>query len=133
MMPIALADLPLYSTPRQVAEVFGFTEQQVRGLVRSGRLDHKLVGTRVHIPKWAIEAFYAETEQKVQPCRDETQARTFNGTATGIAGTSPTPKAVAAGSAARALQIAQSLKSPSQSSSTPALETPGRVIPLRSS
>lgn len=130
-MALALADLPLLATPKQAAEVMGPTEAQVRSLVRAGQIACVMIGKRVMIPRNAIEQFIADN--MVTPCRAETQGHVYTGTATVRAGTSPGPSEVAAGSAARALQIAHKLKSPSPNSSTRAPENPGRVIPLRSS
>src|SRR4051812_9161810 len=106
---VALADLPLLVTPKQAAEVMGPTESQVRGLIRDRRLAHVMVGSRLMIPREAIEQFIASNT--VIPCREETQDRGYIGTGAGTAGTSPIPSAAAAGSAQRALQIARSLKS----------------------
>ena len=132
--PVQLAGLPMLVTPKQAAAVMGPTESQVRGLIRDGRLAHVMIGKRVMIPRTAIENFIAENT--VTPCPDATKVHISTG-AIGQggmpSGTSTTLKTAAAGSAARALQIASSLKSRSPSSLTPAIETPGRVIPLRSS
>jgi excisionase family DNA binding protein len=125
-MPRAVADLPLLATPKQAAEVMGPTESQIRGLIRSGRLAHTLVGARVMIPRDAIEAFIINNT--VTPCRAETRVPTSTGIATASLGTSPGPSEAAAGSAARALRIAASLKSPSPNSSMPATAERGRVI-----
>jgi excisionase family DNA binding protein len=133
-MPRALADLPLLATPKEAAAVMGPTESQVRGLIRTGRLAHTMVGKRVMIPRDAIEQFIVNnTTNTVTPCRDETKDHASTGTATASAGTSPGPKEAAAGSAARALRIAQSLKSPSPNSCTKPDEPAARVIRLRSS
>jgi excisionase family DNA binding protein len=126
-----LDDLPMLATPKQAAAVMGPTESQVRGLIRDGRLAHVMVGRRVMIPRQSIEQFIAENT--VVPCRDETQERVSAFSKSADASTSSGLKMVAAGSAARALQIASSLKSRSPSSSTSVPETLGRVIPLRSS
>jgi excisionase family DNA binding protein len=126
-----LSDLPMLATPKQAAQVMGPTEAQVRGLVRNGRIAHVLVGKRVMIPRTAIEDFISQNT--VQPCRGETQERAYAFSKSVDATTSSGLKTVAAGSAARALQIASSLKSRLPNSSTSEPETPGRVIPLRSS
>jgi excisionase family DNA binding protein len=128
-MPLVLDDLPMLATPKQAAEVMGPTEAQVRGLIRSGRLAHVMVGARIMIPRMAIENFIIENT--VAPCRDETKDRVSTGTGIANVGTSPGQNEAAAGSAARALKIAASLKSHSPNSSTPATREPGRVIPLR--
>jgi excisionase family DNA binding protein len=132
--PVQLAELPMLATPKQAAAVMGPTESQVRGLIRDGRLAHVLIGKRVMIPRMTIENFIAENT--VTTCPDETKVHISTGAIGPVgmpSGTSTTLKTAAAGSAARALQIASSLKSRSPSSSTSAIETPGRVIPLRSS
>ena len=127
---VQLNDLPMLATPRQAAAVMGLTEAQVRGLVRGGRIGHIVVGKRVMVPRDAIERFIADNT--VQPCRVETLDHASGSSKSGAAITSSGLKAVAAGSAARALQIADKLKSRSPSSSTCVTETPARVIPLRS-
>lgn len=132
--PLSLADLPMLATPRQAAEVMGPTEAQVRGLIRVGKLAHVMVGTRVMIPRDEIGKFIlANTQHGGASCRDETMDRACSGTAIASPGTSPGQSEAAAGSARRALAIADRLKSPSPNSSTPPTEEPGRVIPLRSS
>jgi excisionase family DNA binding protein len=132
-MPLAVADLPRLVTPKQAAEVMGPTEAQVRGLIREGKLAHVMVGARIMIPREAIDQFIVQNTRGGVQCHDETKDRGSTGTATANVGTSPGLSEVAAGSAARALAIADKLKSPSPSSSTPAHETQGRVIPLRCS
>jgi excisionase family DNA binding protein len=122
--------LPMLLTPKQAAEIMGPTEDQIRGLIRSGKIAHVPVGRRVMIPLAAIERFIAENT--VLLCRDEIQAPGSGSSKSEGPFTSCGRKEVAAGSAARALQIAQSLKSPLPNSSTPAAGAPGRVIPLRS-
>ena len=126
-----LADLPMLTTPKQAADVMCLTEMQVRGLIRCGRMAHVLVGKRLVIPRDAIDQFIHQNT--VQPCRVETQVPGFAFSKSEDASTSSGLKMAAAGSAARALQIASSLKSRSPSSSTSVAETPGRVIPLQSS
>ena len=131
--PVQLSDLPMLATPKQAAAVMGPTELQVRGLIRDGRLAHLRIGKRVMIPRAAIEHFIAENT--VIPCPDETKVHIFTGARgpEGMpSGTSTTLKTAAAGSAARALQIAGSLKSRLPNSSTSGPETPRRVIQLRS-
>lgn len=130
-MARALADLPLLATMKQAAEVMGPTESQVRALVRAGKLAHVPVGSRIMIPRSAIENYIAQNT--VQPCRDETQARVCDSSRSADATTSSGQNAVAAASAARALAIADKLKSPSANSSPRKADPPGRVIPLRSS
>jgi excisionase family DNA binding protein len=129
--PVQLADLPMLATPKQAAQVMGITESQARGLVRVKRIGHIVVGKRIMIPRNAIEPFIADNT--VPPCRVEIPGPAYGSSKSGTATTLSGLKAVAAGSAARALQIANKLKSRSQSSSTCEPGTPDRVIPLRSS
>jgi excisionase family DNA binding protein len=128
---VQLADLPLLATPKLAASVMGLTESQARGLVRGGRIGHILVGKRVMIPRDAIERFISDNT--VPPCRVETQDLVSVSSKSAAVITSSGLKAVAAGSAARALQIADKLKSRLPSSSTCETETPAHVIPLRCS
>ena len=74
-MPLAIADLPLLVRPRQVAEVLGITESQVRTLIRIGRLPHIAIGSRPHVPRDKIESFLTDT--MVPACRDETPVPAF--------------------------------------------------------
>jgi excisionase family DNA binding protein len=131
MMPLQLADLPMLAPPKLAARVMGLTESQVRGLVREGRIAHIHIGKRFVIPRAAIESFIADNT--VPPCRVETQDRASASSKSVAATTSSGLKAVAAGSAARAQQIAERLKSRSPNSSTSAPATLAPVIPLRSS
>ncbi|RAI35750.1 hypothetical protein CH340_05090 [Rhodoplanes serenus] len=124
-------DLPLLATPKHAAKLLGVTDSQMRGLIRSKRIAHVLVGSRVMLPRDAIMQFIVDNT--VQPCRDETRALVSASSTSAAVTTSSGQRAVAAGSAARALQIASKLKSPSPSSSTFGAATPGRVTPLRSS
>jgi excisionase family DNA binding protein len=128
--PVDLADLPMLATPKLAAAVMGLTESQARGLVRAGRIGHIVVGKRVMIPRNAIEAFI--TDNMVPPCRVEIPGPACASSKSAVATTSSGLKAVAAGSAARALQIADRLKSRSPSSSISEPAIPARVIPLRS-
>jgi excisionase family DNA binding protein len=128
--PVQLADLPMLATPKLAAAVMGLTESQARGLVRAGRIGHIVVGKRVMIPRNAIEAFIAAN--MVPPCRVEIPDHAYASSKSGAATTSSGLKAVAAGSAARALQIADKLRSRSPNSSISEPETPARVIPLKS-
>jgi excisionase family DNA binding protein len=125
-----ISDLPMLTTPRAAAEVMGLTEQQVRSLIRDKKIAYVRVGKRAHIPRAAIEEFI--TQNTVAPCRDEIQEHGCVSSKNEDAFTSSGLKAAAAGSAARALQIASELKSRSPNSSTCEPETPARVILLRS-
>jgi hypothetical protein len=126
---LEIADLPELASLAETGKVMGLSVLQVRALVRSRRLEHVLVGRRVFVPKAAIPRFIAENT--VQPCRGETQAPDFASSSIGAATTSAGPRMGAIGSAQRALQIAASLNSRSPNSSTPEVEPPGRVIPLK--
>ena len=128
---LELDDLPELATLAQTAEVMGLSVSQVRRLIQSRRLEHVLVGLRPFVPKSAIPRFIAENT--VQPCRDETPAPASAFSKNGVASTSAGPKAAAAGSAARARQIANKLKSPLRSSCASEHEPAARVIPLKSS
>jgi excisionase family DNA binding protein len=126
-----VANLPLLATPKQASEMMGLSVAQIRALVKSRKLAHVPVGSRNMIPRDAIQQFIVDN--MVTPCRAETQDRAFAISASAGAGISCGPSEAAAGSAARALLIADRLKSPSQTSSTLTPERRGRVIPLRSS
>lgn len=128
---LQLDDLPALASLAQTAEFMGLSESQVRQLIRSRRLEHILVGRRPFVPKTAIPRFIAENT--VQPCHDETPAPVSASSKSGAVFTSAGPKLVAAGSAARARQIANKLKSRSPSSCASEHEPAARVIPLKSS
>ena len=131
-MTAAIDSLPLLATPKMAAPVMGLSEPQVRDLVREGRLRYVRVGKRYVIPRDAITTFI--TENTVEPSwQDETQARGSTSSKNADVITSSGPKAAAAGSAARARQIAHALKSRSPNSSTCEPAAPARVIPLKSS
>ena len=131
-MSMAIENLPLLTTIKVAGEVLGLTDDQVRGLLRERRIRYVLVGKRYMIPRDAIATFI--TENTVEPrCQDETRGRDFDSSTSASAITSFGPRTAAAGSAARARQIASKLKSPSSNSCTSATEAPGRVIPLKSS
>jgi excisionase family DNA binding protein len=98
-----LDELPLLATPKEVARVTGISESQVRGLIRTRRIAHLLVGKRVMIPRQEIVRFISDNT--VMPCRDETQDHISILSKNANATTSSGLKVAAAGSAARALQI----------------------------
>jgi excisionase family DNA binding protein len=124
-------ELPMLCTAKQVAAVMGLTPQQVRSLIRDQKIAYVRVAGRRMVPRDAIEEFIIQNT--VKPCHGETPERACASSKSEVAFTSSGLKAVAAGSAARALRIASELKSPSQSSSPAASDPPARVIPLRSS
>ena len=103
-------------TPKQLAARVGLKERSIRALINSGRLEHVMIGCRVHIPAGAFERFIEAN--KVTPCQSETTARGCNGLPTGAPITSHGQNAVAATSAALTRQIAEKLKqsSPKKSS-----------------
>jgi hypothetical protein len=126
-----LDDLPELASLAQTAQVMGLTVFQVRGLIQSRRLEHVFVGHRLFVPKTAIPRFIAD--HTVQPCRDEIPAPVSGSSKSGVPSTSAGPKLAAAGSAARAHQIASKLKSYSPSSCASVRAPAARVIPLKSS
>jgi excisionase family DNA binding protein len=123
-----LDDLPMLVTPKQAAEFMGPTEAQVRGLIRNRRLAHVLVGKRLMIPRHAIERFIEDNT--VHPCHAEIQVPVSVSSISAGASMSSGPRMAAAGSAARALLIAKSLKSRSPSSSTDEPEPPVPASPV---
>jgi excisionase family DNA binding protein len=130
-MTTAIENLPLLASPKMAAEVMGLTESQVRYLLHEGRLRYVRIGKRAMIPRDAIEAFIAENT--VQPTsQGETKALGSFSAPNAAATTSAGQRAVAAGSAARALQISSKLKFSSPSSSTNKSAPPAPVIPLKS-
>ena len=118
-------------TPRQLAARVGLTIGQVRGLIATGRLEHVMIGSRVHIPNDAFARFL-ET-QRVKTCQDETKGPASDGSLSVTAFTSLGPNTAAAASARQARQIASKLKRPSENGSKPEADAVGRVIPLSSS
>ena len=108
-------DLPDLATPKQVREVLPFSDYQLKALIRERQIGHVRVGSRVMIPRESVRQFIADNT--VQPCRVETPAHVSASLKSAAPTTSSGPKPAAAGSAARALQIAAKLKSRSPSSS----------------
>jgi len=123
-------DLPELAGLAQFGAVMGLTDRQVRGLISEGRLEYVEIGRRLFVPKSAVDRFIAENT--VQPCRDEIQAPVSVSSKSESAFTSVGPKAAAAGSAARARQIADKLRSHSPNSSESGRAPKARVIPLKS-
>jgi len=128
--PLAIGDLPELANLAQVAEVMGLTVPQVRGLIQDRRLEHIPIGRRLFVPKSAIPRFIAENT--VQPCHDETQVLASASSKSADATTLSGHETVAAGGAARVRQIANRLKSRSQSLSTSEPAVPAPVIRLKS-
>jgi excisionase family DNA binding protein len=131
-MTAAIESLPLLATPKMAAAVMGLTEHQVRDLLHEQRLAYVRIGKRLMIPRDAIKTFISENTVQAT-WQDETQARGSTSSKNADVITSSGPKAAAAGSAARARQIAHALKSRSPNSSTCEPAAPARVIPLKSS
>ena len=127
---LTISDLPELATVKMVAEILGLSGNQVRALIHNKRIAYVPIGKRWAIPRGAIKQFIEQNT--VSPCHVETQVPASAFSKSADASTSSGLKRAAAGSAARALQIANGLKSPSLNSSISAQETPGRVIPLRS-
>lgn len=127
----AIEDLtaPLLASPKHAAKLLGLTDAQIRTLMRERRIAYVCVGRRRMVPREALQQFILDNT--VRPCRDTIPAPTSVSTTNAAAITSPRPSAAARGSAARALQIANKLKShlPSSSTSGPAALAP--VIPLK--
>jgi excisionase family DNA binding protein len=118
-------------TPKQLAARIGISERQVRSLIQSRKLEHVMIGSRVHIPAGAFERFVEQNT--VTPCQDETKARSCDGLQSVDAITSPGQSTVAAASARLARQTANELK---RSSPTGCKQEDGesaQVIPLKSS
>jgi hypothetical protein len=123
--------LPMFATIKQVATATGLTPYQIKVLLRERRLLHVRIGARLMIPRDAVERFLVDVT--VPSCLVETPGRVSASLTNEGPTTLSGQKAVAAGSAARARQIALQLKSRSQSSSENAPGIRAPVIPLRSS
>jgi excisionase family DNA binding protein len=117
---LAYAELPLLLTIKQTAKRMGLNDGQVRKLIRDARLAHVRVGSRLMVPRGAIEQFVVENT--VQPCRGEIPGPAYAISTGADAFISAGLNQAAAGSAARALQIANKLKSPLPNSSTSEFE-----------
>ncbi|WP_441252029.1 helix-turn-helix domain-containing protein [Tardiphaga sp. 71_E8_N1_1] len=129
-MAKALEDLARLVSVADSAEYLGLKEGQLRGLISAGRIARVRIGSRVLIPRDALDQFIlANTEL---PCRDEIQERAFASSKSADAITSSGRTVDAAASAQRALRTAESLKPRSPTSSISAPEMQARVIPLRS-
>src|SRR6516165_8286958 len=118
-------------TPKQLAARVNLSEGQVRNLIRTGQLEHVMIGCRVHIPSGAFARFLEA--KKVTPCQDATKDRDFVGSRSASASTSLGPSGAAAASARLARQTAHKLKTSSRNGCTSGDAAPARVIPLRSS
>lgn len=117
-------------TIAEFAEQTQLSRHQVDTLLRNGKLQYVLISTRKMIPDGAWEAFL--DENTVTSCPEETPAPAYDGLPSGTPGISPGLKKAAAGSAARARQIGNELKSRLRNSSTDGSAAAGRVIPMKS-
>jgi excisionase family DNA binding protein len=124
-------DLPLTVTVEEAAKILGFSFHQTRTLINSKKIAHIKLGSRAMIPREAIGRYIRENT--VEPCRDETLVLASASLTSEIASTSSGQRAVAAASAQRALQICNSLKTLSPSSSTPGPARKAREIHPKSS
>src|SRR5215469_8834457 len=117
-------------TPKQLAARVNLSEGQVRNLIRTGQLDHVMVGYRVLIPTGAFPRFL---ERNIRSCPEETKDRDSVGSISANASTSSGPSGAAAASARLARQTANKLKSSSRSGCSAEAAEAAPVIPLRSS
>jgi excisionase family DNA binding protein len=118
-------------TPKQLASRVGISERQVRHLIQTRRLEHVMIGCRVHIPVGAFARFL--DARKVTTCQDEIRDRDFVGSPNAGAFTSPGRSMAGAASAQLARKTASKLKSASRNGSSAEDAEPAQVIPLRSS
>jgi hypothetical protein len=118
-------------TPRQIARRVGLSEGKIRHLIRTGRIDHLWIGSRVFIPPGAWARFVAEN--KGRPCQDETRGQGYVGSPNVSASISPGLSTAAAASAQLARKTATKLKSLSQNGSSGNDSDQGQVIQLKSS
>lgn len=119
-----------HQTIMQFCRKHGLSRYAVDRLLANGELTYFTIGTRKLIPDDAWDEYVER--KKVTPWEDETKVQNSDFSKSAVATTSPGLKTVAAGSAARARQIAESLKARSRSSSTAGNEKPGRAAPMRS-
>src|SRR6516165_4322883 len=118
-------------TPKQLAARVNLSEGQVRNLIKTGQLEHIMIGSRVHIPSGAFARFLEA--KKVKPCQDAIKDRDSVGSPSASASTSRGPSGAAAASARLARQTANKLKASSRNGCTSEDAAPALVIPLRSS
>src|SRR5262249_46863502 len=122
--------VPPLARPQQAAKLLGLAHAQIRHLIRERRPAHVvLCRPRFIIPPRCLQQIIFHKTgtpfQNVIPA--PTSASSTNAAAT----TSPGPSAAARGSAARAQQIANKLKSRSPNSSTSEPAALAHVIPLK--
>jgi len=94
-------------TPKQLAARVNLSEGQVRNLIKTGQLEHIMIGSRVHIPSGAFARFLEA--KKVKPCQDAIKDRDSVGSPSASASTSRGPSGAAAASARLARQTAHKL------------------------
>ena len=92
----AYVEEPLLLTIKQAVRRMGVKDGQVRKLTREGHLAHVEIGSRVMIPRGAIEQFIADNT--VQPCRGEIPAPAFGSAKSADAFTSAGPNSGRPGS-----------------------------------
>jgi excisionase family DNA binding protein len=118
-------------TTKQTAKFLGVSEGSVRTLIRLRKIEFVRIGKRPMVRRDRLQYFLDNSTER--QCPDETQVPSSGFSISGDASISSGQRAVAAASAARALQTANKLSMRSQSSSKTISDTPGRVIRLKSS
>ena len=115
-------------TAQQVADTFGIPSARTVRTMRADGLPAVRLGKCYLFEVADVEAFIES--RKETKCRARTEDRTSNTLGLGDGGTSSGPSPDARGSTARALAIAQKLKTRSLTSSKAAVDRsePGRVI-----
>jgi excisionase family DNA binding protein len=119
-------------TPKQLAARVNLSEKNIRRLIKSGELEHVMIGCRAHIPVGAFTRFLEAKTQKVKSCQDAIKAHDCAGSPSVALTTSPGLNAAAAASARLVRQTANKLKASLQSGCTPEGGAPAQVIRLRS-
>src|SRR5262249_15370378 len=104
-----VSHLPPLLTVAQAAAELGLKADRVRLLIQQRRIAYIPIGSRFMIPREALPRFIADNT--VAPCLEETPAQGSAFSPSVAATTSSGPNPVARGSAARARQIASTLKS----------------------
>src|SRR5262245_46772962 len=92
------------------------TKHMVKKLVREGRLEHIMLGNRIHIPIGAFERF---VEKEAAPCRVETPAPISGGPSAPAATTSSGTRPAVTVSAALVRHRSKQLKSCCPNSAQP--------------
>jgi hypothetical protein len=57
-------------TPRQIARRVGLSEGKIRYLIRTDRLEHVWISSRVYIPSGAWARFIAQNSGRCDTCHD---------------------------------------------------------------